>query len=400
MSLRIQSSSRRPVVYIPGMIFDLDSQRVTQRPGIKWGRHGSDVLAAWVADMDVEVPDVVLDAVRARIDSGGLGYDFYDEPIPVFHAFTARMATAFDWQVDPADVIRVHDVIQGLQWIIETLTEPGDGIVLQTPVYPPFLTSITDFDRRVVANPLIETDDGWKMDLDHLEQLAASGEVSTLLLCLPHNPCGVVMDRAQLLAIADIAERHDLLVVSDEIHADLVYAPRRHIPAASVSEAAAQRTVTVTANTKSFNIAGLRMAFVHTSSERYGPPLHAIPKRLLGGINVLGQVATVAGWEHGQDWLDELVLGLDKNRHLLADLLADRLPDVRYHPPASTYLAWLNCSELGLGDDPAAAFLERGRVALNSGLTFGPGGEGCVRLNFATSPDILEQVVDRMATVL
>jgi len=390
----------RAAVYCARMIFDLDPDRVVHRPGIKWGRHGSDVLAAWVADMDVEIPDVVLGAVRDRIDSGGLGYDFYDEPIPVYEAFVARMATAFGWDTRIDDVLRLHDVIQGLQWTIDVLTEPGDGIVVQTPIYPPFLTSISDFGRNVVANPLRLGPDGWEMDFDHLESVAARPEVSTLLLCLPHNPCGVVLDRDQLRIVADIAERHDLLVISDEIHCDLVYSPERHLPASSVSDVAAERTVTITAATKTFNMAGLRMAFVHCSSERYGPPLKAIPTRLLGGLNSLGQVATVAGWTHGQPWIDELVAGLDHNRHLLRDLLAAQLPDVRYHPPAATYLAWLDCRELGLGDDPADAFLERGRVALNSGLAFGPGGEGHVRLNFATSPEMLERVVDRMASVV
>ena len=389
-----------PIVYIPGMIFDLDLERVTSRPGIKWGRHGSEVLAAWVADMDVEIPEVVLSAVRDRIDSGGLGYDFYDEPIPVFHAFADRMRTAFDWDVDPDDVLRLHDVIQGLQWSLETLTEPGDGIVVQTPIYPPFITSVEDMGRRIVPNPLQRTEAGWQMDFDHLEEVAASGDVSTLLLCLPHNPCGVVLSSDELRRLAELADEHDLLVISDEIHADLVYAPGRHVPAASVSEAAAQRTVTVTAATKSFNMAGLRLAFVHTASERYGPPLKAIPKRLLGGINVLGQVATVAGWQHGQAWLDELVAGLDHNRMVLAELLARRLPEVGYLPPASTYLAWLDCTRLGLGDDPAAHFLDVGKVAVNSGLAFGLGGEGHVRLNFATSPEVLEMVVDRMADSL
>lgn len=382
------------------MIFDLDQQRVRQRPGIKWGRHGSDVLAAWVADMDVEVPEVVLAAVRERIDSGGLGYDFYDEPVPIFGAFADRMASAYGWEVDPSDVMRIHDVIQGLQWTVETLTQPGDGIAVQTPVYPPFLTTITDCGRRVVPNPLRLTDAGWAMDFDHLEGLAASGEISALMLCHPHNPCGVVLDRNELVWITDLAERHDLLVISDEIHSDLVYQPARHVPTASVSPVAAARTVTVTAATKTFNMAGLRLAFVHTSSERYGPPLREIPKRLLGGINVLGQVATIAGWRDGQPWIDQLLMGLDERRFQLRDLLTEHLPGVTYHPPAATYLAWLDCRELGLGDDPSQVFLERGRVALNSGLDFGPGGEGHVRLNFATSIEMLEQVVGRMAGVV
>lgn len=382
------------------MIFDLDAERVRNRPGIKWGREGPDVLAAWVADMDVELPAVVLDAVRERIDSGGLGYDFYDQPIPVLRVFAKRMSEAFGWQVDPLDVVRVHDVIQGLELAITYCTEPGDGVIFQTPAYPPFFSSVEGHGRRVVPNPLIRHDDGWQLDLGHFESVASAPAVTAVILCQPHNPCGMVLDADDIAAVIDIAERHDLVVISDEIHCDLVYAPRRHIPVASVSELATERTVTVTAATKSFNMAGLRMAFLHSASSRYGPIIKKIPKRLIGGIGILGQVATIAGWTEALDWLDELVAGLDANRHLLVELLAERLPEVRYRPPDATYLAWMDCRELGLGDDPASVFLGRGRVYLNSGLDFGPEGAGHVRLNFATSPAMLDEATARMAKTI
>lgn len=382
------------------MIFELDAERVRNRPGIKWGREGPDVLAAWVADMDVELPAVVLDAVRERIDSGGLGYDFYDQPIPVLRVFAKRMGEAFGWQVDPLDVVRVHDVIQGLELAITYCTEPGDGVIFQTPAYPPFFSSVEGHGRRVVPNPLIRHDDSWRLDLDHFESVASAPDVTAVILCQPHNPCGMVLDADNIAAVIDIAERHDLVVISDEIHCDLVYAPRRHIPVASVSELATERTVTVTAATKSFNMAGLRMAFLHSASSRYGPIIKKIPKRLIGGIGILGQVATIAGWTEALDWLDELVAGLDANRHLLGELLAERLPEVRYRPPDATYLAWLDCTELGLGDDPASVFLGRGRVYLNSGLDFGPEGAGHVRLNFATAPAMLDEATARMAKAI
>ncbi|HIF66456.1 MAG TPA: putative C-S lyase [Acidimicrobiia bacterium] len=382
------------------MIFDLDLERVRNRPGIKWERHGSDVLSAWVADMDVEVPQFITDAVVSRIESGGLGYGFYDEPIPVLEAFKNRMQKAFNWEIQTSEVLRVHDVIQGLEWVIRTLTPDGSGIVVQTPVYPPFYSTIEASGRHWVSNPLIETEEGWALDFDHLESIAADPDVSTLLLCHPHNPCGLVMTREDLTRVVDIAERNDLLVISDEIHCDLVFEPLRHIPAASISELASERTVTITAATKTFNMAGLRMAFVHTASERYGPQLKEISTRMLGGINGLGQIATVAGWEHGDDWISELVAGLDHNRHLLFDLLAEQLPGVRYRLPQATYLSWLDCRELDLGENPAEIFLSRCQVALNSGLDFGPEGAGHVRLNFATSPEMLTMIVERMASVV
>ncbi len=358
------------------------------------------MVAAWVADMDVEMPPAVLDAVRQRIASGGLGYDFYDPPITVLDVFAQHMSEAFGWQVDPGDVVRVHDVIQGLELAITRCTQPGDGIIFQTPAYPPFFSSVEGHGRRVVPNPLKRHDSGWQLDLDHLESAASAPDVTALILCQPHNPCGLVLDADDISAVIGIAEQHDLVVISDEIHCDLVYAPKRHSPVASVSELASQRTVTVTAATKSFNMAGLRMAFLHSASTRYGPIIASIPKRLIGGIGILGQVATIAGWTEALDWLEELLAGLDSNRRLLAELLGERLPEVLYRPPDATYLAWLDCRALELGNDPAAAFLDRGQVYLNSGLDFGPQGAGHVRLNFATSPEMLDEATARMAKVV
>ena len=381
------------------MIFDLDLDRVRNRPGIKWERHGDDVLCAWVADMDLEVAEFITNAVIERINSGGLGYGFYDEPIPVLEAFRDRMRNAFDWRVEVSEIIRVHDVIQGLELVLDTLVPPGAGVVVQTPVYPPFYSSIEGVGRRWVANPLVEMETGWSLDFEHLESVASQQDVSALLLCHPHNPSGFVMDKTDLAQVIEIADRHDLLVISDEIHCDLVYAPNEHLPTASISELAAQRTVTLIAATKTFNMAGLRMAFVHTASEKYLPSLQQIRPRMIGGINGLGQVATVAGWQHGDAWLSELVAGLDRNRHLLGELLNAYLPAVHYRLPEATYLAWLDCRELGLGDDPAEIFLAQNKVALSSGPDFGIEGLGHVRLNFATSPEMLQMIVERMAQV-
>ncbi|HCJ86281.1 MAG: hypothetical protein MB55_04705 [marine actinobacterium MedAcidi-G3] len=382
------------------MIFDLNLDRVRNRPGIKWERHGNDVLSAWVADMDVEVPDFIKEAVIERIEVGGLGYGFYDEPIPVLEAFKSRMDTAFGWSIDTEDVMRVHDVIQGLEWVLHTLTPPGSEIVVQTPVYPPFYSSVEGTGRNWVANPLLENEEGWALDFDHLAEVAARDNVSALLLCHPHNPCGYVMTSADLAQIIEIAELNNLLVISDEIHCDLVYSPHKHVPTASISELAAQRTVTLTAATKTFNMAGLRMAFIHSSSRQYSPQLKEIRPRMIGGINGLGQVATAAGWEKGDAWIAELVEGLDHNRHLLAEMLSEHLPQIRYRPPQATYLSWLDCRDLGLGDNPAEIFMSRGKVALNSGLDFGVEGTGYVRLNFATSPEMLAMIVERMASAV
>jgi cysteine-S-conjugate beta-lyase len=381
------------------MIFDLDMERVRHRPGIKWGRHGADMLAAWVADMDVELPDIVLDAVQARIATGGLGYDFYDEPVPVLECFVRRMRDRFDWDTDMSEVIRLQDVIQGLQICLTQLSKPGDGVVVQTPIYPPFLSSIEGTGRRVVANPMINTDDGWELDLDHLDKVCSDSDTTLLVFCNPHNPLGRVFTVTEMEAIDAIAARHDVTVISDEIHLDLVYSPHVHVPYAKLSDEAAGRTVTLNAATKSFNMAGLRLSFMHTHSAELRAKLDDIPPRIIGGINILGQVATIAGWDEGQPWLDELVAGLDHNRHRLTELLAEHLPVVKYSAPEATYLAWLDCRDLKLEVEPAEAF-EAGGVVLNPGLNFGPDGQGHVRLNFATSPEMLELIVTAMGAAV
>lgn len=405
------------------MTLNFDRHRITNRPGIKWARHGSDVLALWVADMDFEVPEVVLDAVRSRIDTGGLGYDFYDQPIPVLEVFVNHMEQAFGWKTSTDQLVRVHDVIQGLHLTIDAITDIGDGIICQTPAYHPFFPLINGLGRRIIDNPMRQVDDGWQVDLEHVEALAARDDVTALLLCNPHNPTGIVFGRDQLLALAEIAERHDLVIISDEIHCDLVYEPRRHTPIASVSDTAANRTVTVTAATKSFNVAGLRMAFIHSASERYLPQIKAIPSFAIGGIGVLGQVATIAGWTDGDAWLTDVREALDHNRHLLGDLLSTHLPGTRYAPPQATYLAWVDLSDVGdgvLGDDPAERLLSEAGVYVNSGRDFFPPagdpatgdstadtssdsrarGNGCIRMNFATDPQLLTEAVTRMGSLL
>lgn len=400
------------------MTLNFDRHRITNRPGIKWARHGSDVLALWVADMDFEVPDVVLDAVRDRIEVGGLGYDFYDPPIPVLEVFVRHMDSAFGWKTSTDELVRVHDVIQGLHLTIDAVTQPGDGIILQTPAYHPFFPLIDGLGRRIIDNPMRQTDDGWHLDLEHLDALAARDDVTALLLCNPHNPLGIVFGRDQLVALAEVAQRHDLVIISDEIHCDLVYEPATHTPIASVSDAAAERTITVTAATKSFNIAGLRMAFIHSASQRYLPQIKAIPSFAIGGIGVLGQVATIAGWTNGDAWLAQVRDALDHNRHLLGDLCASHLPGARYTPPQATYLAWVDLSEVGagvLGDDPSERFLSEAGVYVNSGRDFFPPtsdtatdastdskarGNGHIRVNFATDPQLLTDAVTRMGGLL
>jgi cystathionine beta-lyase len=241
---------------------------------------------------------------------------------------------------------------------------------------------------------------GWTFDPGRLADAATEGRCRTLLLVNPQNPTGRVFTRSELAGIAEVVVEHDLLVVVDEVHADLTYPPNQHIPFASLGPEVAERTVTITSATKAFNMAGVRCAIGH-----FGPPtlratLAAQPKDLFGVVGVLGMAATVAAWTDGDDWLAGVRAHLRANRDLLAELLTDQLPGVRFRSPEATYLAWLDCRELGLAEEPAEFFRARAGVELSPGPDFGPGGAGYARLNFATSAGILTEIVDRMSRVV
>lgn len=376
---------------------DIDLATLRARPGAKWSRYGPEVLPLWVADMDLPVPDVVDQAMRRVLDAGDLGYPNWIGGNPLAGAFADRMQSRFGWTMDPDRVVTLTDVVQGLDVVVHIMTEPGDGVLVQTPVYPPFLGAVTGQDRRLVESPLVQTATGWVVDADHLHAVVASERPRIMLLCHPHNPCGRLFDADELGLIAEVAAEHDMVVVSDEIHADLVYGDTKFVPFASLSDDAAARTVTMTSATKAFSLASIRTAVAHLGSDAAHAAWTALPSHLLGSCSLLGVEATLAAWEHGDPWLGEVLAQLDERRHRLARLLADHLPPVGYHVPEATYLAWLDCRALGHGDDPAEFFLEEAGVALNQGPRFGAPGNGFARLNFACSTAVLTEAVERMA---
>lgn len=379
----------------------IDLPSLRQRKGAKWSKFGPDVLAAWVADMDFAPAPAVREAVLAQLDSGDLGYPWLAEGNPVGHAFAGWAARRYGWQVDPDRVINTVDVLQPLYNLIVQHSEPGDGVVIQTPIYPPFLTAVEMAGRRVIDHPLGPASDGYPLDIDALGTAARAAKV--LLICNPHNPSGRVFSRAELEALAAVAVEHNLLVISDEIHADLVYPGAAHVPFATLGAAPASRTVTLTSATKSFNIAGLRLAIAVFGSASLQERYLELPRFTLGGANSMGAAATIAAWERGDAWLDELVSYLGDNRDLVSSFVSEHLPGISHTTPEATYLAWLDARELvreGRTDNPATFFLEQAGVGLNDGADFGPHGEGFVRLNFATSARVLGEVLQRMATAL
>jgi cystathionine beta-lyase len=266
---------------------------------------------------------------------------------------------------------------------------------VQTPIYPPFLNSVRNTNRSLIECPLLASKSSAAIDMAGL-RAAITPNTRMLLLCNPHNPTGIVFSRTDLEAIGEIAEAHDLIVVADEIHADLVF-EGPHIPFESLGSACAKRTITINSATKAFNIAGLRAGMMHFGSpDMLDMFRRAFPDRLLGQVSGIGMQATIAAWTEGQEWLDRVLVQLRQNRETLADTLRRELPDMEFRSPAATYLQWLDCSKLGLGMSPDEFFLQRAKVALNGGQHFGDGYSECVRLNFGTSPAILSEILARI----
>jgi len=275
-----------------------------------------------------------------------------------------------------------------------------DGVVIQTPIYPPFLRGVRETGCRLVENRMRTTASRWEFDLDGLRKSVDSG-TGMMLLCNPHNPTGRVLERTELEAIAELAVERDLLVLSDEIHSDLVYPGREHIPIASLHSEIAARTVTLTSASKAFNIPGLRCAVAHFGSAELQKRFNtAAPRRSRGGIGILGLSATEAAWRFSDPWLDAARSYLEANRDFLRDEIPRRFPQVGFHVPEASYLAWLDFGAYALEPTPARFFHDRGRTALSQGQLFGTGFEAFARLNFATSRAILTQVLDRMQTAI
>lgn len=374
-----------------------DLERLRSLTSIKWNRFDDDVLPAWVADMDLPPAPVSVEAVRALVDRGDFGYNFHAaKQLPeVFSAWEERR---HGWRPDPERVRVFCDVMQAVDVALWTHCKPGDGVIVFTPVYPPFLRSATAGGRRMIDCPLKR--DGWRLDPERLAAAAAEPGARAILLANPHNPTGRAFSAEELGAIALVAERHDLLIVSDEIWCDVVHPGSTHVPLASLSEAVAARTVTLSAASKAFNIAGLHCAVGHLGHDGVREAIEALPGHVLGAVGSPGAEATLAAFTQGEPWLSDTISHLTAMRDHLGARLAAELPLVRFAPPQATYLAWLDVSAYELGDDCAKTLLDEARVGLSSGLDFGEHGSGFVRLNFATTAPILDEIIDRIVTRL
>jgi cystathionine beta-lyase len=392
---RIERALRNPPL-------DLDAVRPSSRRpsrGEKWSLYPEDVLPVWVADMDFPIAEPIRRVLRFGVERSDLGYPIHPAPTDVPEIAVARMRERFGWSPARESVEILTDVVQGIYVALDRFAEPGEGAVVLTPIYPPFLGAVRATKRRLIDVPLHLGESGYRVDLDAVRD-AVDAETRLLLLCNPHNPSGRVFDRSELEGLAAIAEEHDLVVVSDEIHSGIVYPGRAHLPFAALSPQAAERTITLTAASKAFNTAGLRCGIAIFGSSELRRRFNSLPRHLRGGIGLLGIEGLRAAWTHGQPWLDQVLAYLEGNRQLVVDFVRDELPGMTLFPPEATYLAWLDCRQLDLEPSPYAHFLERGRVALSDGAHFGETGRGFARLNFATSRSILGDALERVAKSL
>ncbi len=363
------------------------------RTSVKWRAHAPDVLPLWIAEMDASACPSVVAAVRAAVERGDTGYAW---TVPYAAGFADFARARWDWTLDPETTVRVTDVLTGIAHLLRRLTDEAGPVVVSPPVYNAFYDVIESAGRRVVEAPL--TTDG-RLDPESLaaafRSVTADGGRAAYLLCNPHNPTGVVPTADELATVARLAQEHGVRVVSDEIHAPLVLGDAAFTPYLTVPGSGAG--ITVTSASKAWNLAGLKAAII-VPGEGAVDDVRALHPFVTFGASHLGVIAQQAAWADGRDWLDTLRGELEANRELLAELVSEHLPGAHLLPPAATYLAWLDCRDLGLGDRPGAVFLERGRVALSDGVTFGAAGAGFVRVNFATSPEVLRAAVARMAS--
>lgn len=369
-------------------------EQLRLRRSAKWQAFGPDVLPLWVAEMDFELAPAIAATLTEAIRHSDTGYAW--QVAELGRALASFAGDRWDWQVDPAAVHPVSEVGVGVVDLLRALTRPGDTVLINPPVYAPFFTWVAEVRARPLEVPLRQHADGWRLDLPALERAFAS-RPAAYVLCHPHNPVGRVHTREELAALVELAGRYRVPIISDEVHAPLVLPGAEFTPLLSIP-AAAELAISVQAASKAWNLAGLKCAAIVTGSERMAEVTAQLPDNRWR-VGHFGLLASIVAYTEEVAWLDRLLATLAHRRALLADLLAERLPALGWHRPEASYLAWLDCGPLGAEDELAERFLRHG-VALEAGRSFGAPGAQHVRLNFATSTEILTEAIGRMAAAL
>lgn len=376
----------------------LSIDELRQRTSEKWREYPADVLPLFVAETDFPLAPTVKAALQRAVDTGDTGYVASRGPLAETYASFAKRR--FDWDVDASRIRSTADVSMGIVEILRRVVQPGERVIVMPPVYPPFYDLIAEAGAEVERVPLRDTGMAWEIDLDGIRSALEEG-ARAILLCNPHNPTGTVHAGESLAALADLADEFDAAVVSDEIHAPLAQPGAGFTPFLSIGSAAQKVGYAVVSASKAFNLAGLKCALMVSAHDDTAAVLRGLPVEVVWRTGQLGLLAAVAAFgEESDPWLDGLLHALDHNRVLLEDLLARHLPDARYRIPAAGYLAWIDVSDLGLGDNPARRILKDAKVALNDGSAFGAEGTGFVRLNFGTSPELITEAIERIASLV
>lgn len=384
------------------MSYDFDSVIDRRcRDASKWKNYGDDILPLWVADMDFQSPEVVIEAIQERAAHGVFGYT--RPPAELYDVICARMQRLYQWLVTPEDILFLPGLVCGLNVVCRATGRPGQNVLMQTPIYPPFLSApgyqglgldIAPLTYTTRANTLY-----YEID-EEVFEAAITPQTCLFTLCNPHNPIGRSYTPAELGRLAEICLRHDLIICADEIHADLMLDGTRHTPIASLSPEIAQRCITLHAPSKSFNLPGLGCGFAIIQNPDLRRQIEQAKAGIVPGINIMGLVAALAAYTEGESWLSELRCYLTHNRDFLIEYVAEHLPDIRTTAPEATYLAWLDCRRASIEGNPFEFFLKQARVAFNDGAHFGVAGEGFVRLNFGCPRPILTQALEQVKTAL
>ncbi|MGD0230041.1 MAG: PatB family C-S lyase [Syntrophorhabdales bacterium] len=364
---------------------------------VKWQKYGDHVIPLWVADMDFVSAEPIIEALHRRVDEGMFGYAEPARDLPTI--IQERLRRLYGWGVGRQDIIFLPGVVTGLNLAFRLYTEPGDGVLVQPPVYSHFITDPAAHGRVLNDPPLVRKDDTYEIDFGAFEK-SITGRTRLFLLCNPHNPVGRVYTQSELERLAEICLRHHIVICSDEIHCDLLYPGHRHIPIASLGNDVARQTITLMAPSKTYNLAGLGCAFAVIED----PALRRIwttgSQGLIPHVNIMGLAAALSAYRDGQEWLDQVLSYLKDNRDYLARYVRENLPGIEMTKIEATYLAWLDCAGAAIPGDPFSYFLREAGVALNSGIEYGKGGESFVRLNFGCPRATLVEALNRMADAL
>ena len=364
----------------------------------KWQLYDEDVLPMWVADMDFVSPPAVIRALHKRVEHGIFGYERHAPDLP--ELIVDRLARVFDWHVDPDAIIFTPGVVIGFNLAVRALVGPDEALLSQAPVYGPIRNAartagVLDQSMELTR----QADRRYTVDMDLFEAIITH-QTKLFLLCSPHNPVGRVFTREELQAMGEICLRHDVLICSDEIHGDLTFSGHPHTPIASISPELEARTITLMAPSKTFNVAGLDCGFAVISNPELRKQYNAARRGLVGHANLMGYTAARAAYAESEPWLAAVLRYMEANRDFTVDYVREHVPELHMASPEGTYLAWIDCRDANLPDSPHEFFLEKGKVALNDGTSFGRSGEGFVRLNFGCPRALLEEGLGRMRAAL